>query len=169
MSLLKQSEEPSDEEILSLWQKAHAMPIPFARMLLHPVQEAELPTADTVYSGKRAGEDLPPAPRDWIAELLRLWNEAYPRMDIYAAPGSLVMFDGRGGYDGEQKQARATLRMRGIYQIKSIRIGSSSSTVELVGVTGRFNTVLFAAPPVGADKELVSKIIPDSESPKDHL
>jgi hypothetical protein len=94
-----------------------------------------------------------PSPRDWVAELLRLWNEAYPRMDIYAAPGSLVMFDGRGGYDGEQKHARATLRMRGIYRIKDIRISSSSSTVELEGVTGRFNTVLFSAPPVHATTE----------------
>jgi hypothetical protein len=84
---------------------------------------------------------------DWLSDLLRMWHEAYPRMDIYCPPGTVVMFDGRGGYDGEQEDARATLTMRGLYEVERIDIGGCSSTVSLVGVKGRFNTVLFAQGP----------------------
>jgi len=81
--------------------------------------------------------------------MIKEWNEAYPRMDIYSPPGTLVMFDGRGGYDWEQEAAKQLLTMRGIYTIARVDVFSSSSTVYLVGVKGRgFNTTLFSLAPV---------------------
>jgi hypothetical protein len=81
-------------------------------------------------------------------EQIRAWHDAYPRMDIYAKPGTLVMFDGRGGYEGEQEAAKKLLTMRGVYAVERVDVFSSSSTVYLAGVKGRgFNTVMFSVAP----------------------
>lgn len=121
---------------------------------------------DSFHQAQPFGEAATAQPnvRDWIADLLRRWNEAYPRMDINSPPGTVVMFDGRGGYEGEQEDARAALLMRGLYEVQSISIGSCSSTVSLIGVKGRFNTVLFSqAPSVPGSQAGTARPRPDEK------
>lgn len=67
-----------------------------------------------------------------------------PRMNIYAEPGTAVLFDGRGGYEGDKKSALTQLIEGQRYLVRYIAVGGSSSTVSLVEVEGRFNTCLFA-------------------------
>lgn len=75
------------------------------------------------------------------------WCQTYPRMDIYAKPGTLVMFDARGGYESEQEAAKKVLKLRGVYEVEETIVHSYSSTVKLRGHEGRFNTVMFAQAP----------------------
>jgi hypothetical protein len=93
--------------------------------------------------------EMPTLPNP-LGAVLRAWSESYPRMDIWAKPGSLVMFDGRGGYESEKTHAAKLLTLRRVYEVESINVGSSSSTVALKGVNGLFNTVLFSEPPIFA-------------------
>jgi len=93
-------------------------------------------------------DDIPAAQFKERMGALAEWSHAYPRMNIYAKPGDLVMFDGRGGYDSEQARAKRTLTMRGVYEVEGVHVGSSSSAVQLKGVPGLWNTVMFSEPPV---------------------
>jgi hypothetical protein len=70
----------------------------------------------------------------------------YPplRMDIYSEPGTPIIFDSLGGYADQKRQAQESLIEGQRYLVRYIHVESSSSTVSLVGVEGRFNTCLFA-------------------------
>lgn len=106
--------------------------------------------AELAHLAQRGTSEAQPNPQAWIQELVLAWNEAYPRMDIYAKPGTLVMFDARGGYESEQENAKKVLQMRGLYEVEYTEVGGSSTAVKLRGVDRRFNSVLFAAPPAAS-------------------
>lgn len=76
-----------------------------------------------------------------------------PRMDIYSRPGTMVVFDAGGGYPYEQERAKKVLEVGKTYAVARVEVQSARSSVMLVGIEGRFNTVMFAATPAGGDKQ----------------
>ena len=54
-----------------------------------------------------------------------------------------VKFTGRGGLEHEVMQASKDLSFGQEYEIYAMSIGGSSTAYELVGVEGRFNSVMF--------------------------
>lgn len=68
------------------------------------------------------------------------------RMRYDAAPGTLVVFDGLGGYPGEREDAVEVLELGAIYTVSETDPGRSTSRVTLrERPRERFNTCLFAA------------------------
>lgn len=93
--------------------------------------------------------------KDW-----REWYEAYPRMSINAERGAVVMFDGRGGYDSEQKAAKSKLELRCTYVVERVTVHSSSSTVRLEGIEGEWNTVMFSQAPLSSSDAALRRARP---------
>ena len=63
-------------------------------------------------------------------------------MSLNTEVGSLVIFTGEGGYPMENEMAREKLSVGELYEVLSMEVGRSSSTVTLK--EGVFNTVMFA-------------------------
>lgn len=66
-----------------------------------------------------------------------------PVMNIRSRRGDKVVFLGINGYPGELKEALELLTVGGIYEVSSVNVYSSSSTVYLYGIKAGFNTVMF--------------------------
>lgn len=64
-------------------------------------------------------------------------------MNIYSPRGSKVRFINKNGYDAELARARATFEVDVDYIVVRTNVGSWSSDVELEGVKGWWNTVMF--------------------------
>lgn len=64
-------------------------------------------------------------------------------MDIYAKPGTKVVFTGLNGGDFDQESARKVLVIGKSYTVKEIEVGSWRSDVYLEGFERSFNTVMF--------------------------
>lgn len=65
-------------------------------------------------------------------------------MNIYAEPGTKVIFTGEGGYEVENKQANELLTKGETYTIEHIEVGDWNTEVWLKEVEGySFNSVLF--------------------------
>lgn len=64
-------------------------------------------------------------------------------MDIYAKPGTKVVFTGLNGRDSDQQSARKVLVIGKTYIVKHIEVGSWQSDVYLEGFDRSFNTVMF--------------------------
>jgi hypothetical protein len=64
-------------------------------------------------------------------------------MDIYARPGSKVIFTGKGGYPAQNSHANSVLEIGREYEVKHVSVGSWSSNVYLEGVEGSWNTTMF--------------------------
>lgn len=73
--------------------------------------------------------------------------ESFDIMDLCSGKNAKVVFMGRNGFDGDRKDALAILTVGNEYLVESMDVGRSSSTVTLQGVTGLFNTVMFANAP----------------------
>jgi len=66
-------------------------------------------------------------------------------MNIKSKPGTEVKFVGVGGYDSDVPNAlKAGLIVGRTYSVKYVEINDWSSYVELEGIEGKFNTVMFA-------------------------
>lgn len=64
-------------------------------------------------------------------------------MNMYAKRGDKVIFTGNHGYESERESAKKILTVGEVYEVESTNVYSFSSTVELVGHKGFFNTVMF--------------------------
>ena len=65
-------------------------------------------------------------------------------MDICTADGEQVIFGNYNGLDWQREEAAKVLKEGESYTVKSVDVGSWSSTVELVEVPGlHFNSVMF--------------------------
>ena len=69
------------------------------------------------------------------------WRD--PTMDLETPAGSIVIFTGKNGLDGENAIARSKLAINGEYEVERINIGGFVSYVYLKGQEGSFNTVMF--------------------------
>lgn len=65
-------------------------------------------------------------------------------MDIYARPGSKVIFLGEGGTEYDRNDARNWLKVGWEYTVERVNIGNFRSSVALEGIPGSFNTVMFS-------------------------
>lgn len=66
-------------------------------------------------------------------------------MDIYAKPGTKVVFDGCGGWPGEADEAKKHLQIGQTYTVEFVWINQYSSAVYLEECPNRpFNTSLFS-------------------------
>lgn len=64
-------------------------------------------------------------------------------MNIYAKPGTKVIFTGEGGYDSDNAKAREKLTIGHQYTVKHIVVYDWFTHVFLVEDEGPFNSVLF--------------------------
>jgi len=66
-------------------------------------------------------------------------------MDIYAKPGTQVVFEGEGGYKREVEDAiNCGLHIGMAYTVKRTEVHNWMSYVELEEIEGKFNTVMFS-------------------------
>lgn len=68
-----------------------------------------------------------------------------PIMALNTPKGAIVTFLGFNGYDRELEKAKEVFEVGKGYEVKSVWVGDWDSTVEFVGVDGRWNTVMFSA------------------------
>lgn len=64
-------------------------------------------------------------------------------MDIYATPGTKIVFTGKNGTNSEQEQARLVLEVGKTYTLAYAEIGSWRTEIFLEEVSGGFNSVMF--------------------------
>jgi hypothetical protein len=64
-------------------------------------------------------------------------------MSIDTEPGEYVKFVGVGGYPMQNKDAHNALVVGDIYAVSYIKVGDWETSVQLRGVVGQFNSVLF--------------------------
>lgn len=64
-------------------------------------------------------------------------------MNIYAPPGTKVVFRGRGGYPPELEEAKAFLKAGEVYTVRRTIVGRSETKVYLEGFEKPFNSVQF--------------------------
>jgi hypothetical protein len=65
-------------------------------------------------------------------------------MNIYAIPGSKVVFLNKNGYEFQRDYANACgLEEGGVYIVRGTNVGQSSTLVYLEGFTTGFNSVMF--------------------------
>ena len=66
-------------------------------------------------------------------------------MSLTSQPGSKVMFNGNGGYEGEQVQAKTFLQIGKEYTVQMIDVGGFISYVSLEEMPDKiFNTTMFS-------------------------
>ena len=74
----------------------------------------------------------------------QLFMEGKGTMDVWTADGEPVAFGNKNGYDWQREAAAKVLEEGMTYIVKSVDVGSWTSTVELVEFPGQhFNTVMF--------------------------
>jgi len=74
---------------------------------------------------------------------MKVYNYQSPMMGIYSRPGTKVVFMGINGYSSELLEALNKLEVGKVYTVEDTEVHSSSSTVWLKEVKGKFNTVHF--------------------------
>jgi hypothetical protein len=63
---------------------------------------------------------------------------------LNSAPGTRVVFHGIGGYPADHEKAHSALVVGETYTLASIVVGDWISYLQLEGIRGSFNTVLFS-------------------------
>ena len=85
---------------------------------------------------------------DWesISSMIDESQKLFPTMDLGTKEGSEVIFKyPENGRRSDSDRAAKYLKVDGVYTVKNISVGGSSSVVELIEVPGiAFNTVQFA-------------------------
>ena len=64
-------------------------------------------------------------------------------MNINAKQGDKVVFTCKGGFDGDQFNAKQHLIIGNIYEVEHVSVGGFHSSVKIVGIEKLFNTALF--------------------------
>lgn len=64
-------------------------------------------------------------------------------MNIRTKPGSIIVFTGQGGYEGDNKETNKILTVGKEYEVKEMRVHSWSTEVFIVGYDRSFNSVMF--------------------------
>jgi len=64
-------------------------------------------------------------------------------MDIYALPGTKIVFTGKNGWDHEKQYHLDKLRVGGVYTVKETEVHNCSTVVYLNEVDGTFNSTCF--------------------------
>lgn len=64
-------------------------------------------------------------------------------MDIYAPPGTKIVFLGKNGTSFDQEEARTVLEVGKTYTLAYSEIGSWRTEIFLEEVSGGFNSVMF--------------------------
>jgi hypothetical protein len=69
-----------------------------------------------------------------------IWDKT---MDIYAPPGTVVVYTGKGGYPIDTEQADRVLKRFETYVVRQTDVGNSYTSVYLYGYEQGFNSCMF--------------------------